>query len=514
MMFKRILLVYFVLFSCCLYADSDYLNTPRTIRVGLELVGKPSSTTVTPSSGILELFDLGKQKTLFSGKASEVKITGKKGGNMNFVIDGKTYTASNSVSISEMRKGTPAIKSLLSIISAKGKKYTYRGSFEVRCFGQQLYFINIVDIEDYLKSVVPSEISIRAPKSAQEAQAIAARTYAVRNIDRHTKKEDFNVCDTVHCQAYFGISKEVETANSGIKSTCGQILVYDNSPANTVYHSNCGGYIISSQAAWGGKGVPYLIGHYDGVKGDKPFCDYGRNFQSKQPQLTLPKKSKKLVIGVTDTLSKKKVHANFGHRVGMCQDGAIGMSIIGYNCGNILGFYYPLTKIVTLKYAGKDGKQIVPTKVANTFKIAKEAADAKISEKTKQAVEKTEPQLMAKAAESEKTIKEKSVDNVNKTEIADNKSDMKIAEAVAVKEETDKKNIADSANETTIKAIPAVEAEETVLVMALPSDKAKTRRRRSVLDTIRETFRHKKNNISDGVKKNYWGSMQPKNECL
>ena len=59
-----------------------------------------------------------------------------------------------------------------------------------------------------VKSVVPAEISVRAPKSAQEAQAIAARTYAIRNIDRHTKKDNYNLCDSIHCQAYLGTTKE------------------------------------------------------------------------------------------------------------------------------------------------------------------------------------------------------------------------------------------------------------------------------------------------------------------
>ena len=336
----------------CFCCFADYMETPRTIRIGLEHFGRPNSAVVAPSSGEVELFDFSMKKTIYYGPAAEVAIVAKRGGQMVFKIGGKSITSSSTVSICDGKAMRSISSQKLTIHGAK--TVTYRGCLEVNAFGQQLYFVSIVDIEDYLKSVVPAEISVRAPKSAQEAQAIAARTYAIRNIDRHTKKDNYNLCDSIHCQAYLGTTKEDEPSNNAIKSTVGQILVFNNEPANTVYHSNCGGYIISSQAAWGGKAVPYLIGHYDGLKGYRPFCDYGREHLKKNPKFTLPPKAKKLVVGVMPTKDKRKVHDNYGHRVGMCQDGAIGMSLIGYGCGSILGFYYPKTRIVTLNYAKKD----------------------------------------------------------------------------------------------------------------------------------------------------------------
>lgn len=352
-----------ILLALPLHADSNYINSPRIIRVGLDLMANSKSVKMTSSNGVFEIFNINQKKTLFNGKASEITLTAKKGGLISLTINGNTIVSSNSISVTNTF-GPRNPDNTITVDPSHRKPITYRGSFEITCFGSELSFINIVDIEDYLRSVVPSEISTRAPKAAQQAQAIAARTYAIRNLYRHSKKDDYNICDTVHCQAYFGIAKEHEAANQAIKATEGQILVYDDSPANTVYHSNCGGYIISSQAAWGGKGVPYLIGHFDGLKGHKTFCDYGKDFLSRNPSLTLPTKSKKLIIGKIGDYSKKKLHSNFGHRVGMCQDGAIGMAAIGYSCGNILGFYYPRTKIVTLKYAKqKNDGNFAPTKV-------------------------------------------------------------------------------------------------------------------------------------------------------
>ena len=349
-----------------LMAQNDFLNTPRKIRIGLDLAGSPDVSYITSSNNILDIYDVSRKQTLFSGKASKLTIKAKSAGSLLLTINEQKITASHSVRISNKN---PRIETLtLTPLPKKAK--TYRGALEVKCSGFKLHWVNIVDIEDYLKSVVPSEISTRAPKAAVEAQAIAARTYAIRNIDRHLKKSDYNLCDTVHCQAYFGISKEDQKHNEAIKATEGKILVFSDTPANTVYHSNCGGYIISSQAAWGGQNVPYLIGHFDGIKGKKSFCEYGKSFLSRQTNLNLPEKTKRLVIGVTANNSKKKTHSNYGHRVGMCQDGAIGMALIGYTCSNILGFYYPKTKIETLNYASKNkSNHFAPTKVTSLAEL-------------------------------------------------------------------------------------------------------------------------------------------------
>ena len=361
-----------------LLAQNDFLNTPRKIRIGLDLAGTPDISYVTSSNNILEIYDVTKKQTLFNGKASKLSIKAKRAGSLSLTVNEHTYTASGSVRISNKNPRTET----LTLTPPPKKARTYRGNLEVKCSGFKLYWVNIVDIEDYLKSVVPSEISTRAPKAAVEAQAIAARTYAIRNIDRHLKKENHNLCDTVHCQAYFGISKEDQKHNEAIKATEGKILVFANTPANTVYHSNCGGYIISSQAAWGGVNVPYLIGHFDGIKGKKSFCEYGKSFLSRQSNIVLPEKSKRLVIGVTAHNSKKKTHSNYGHRVGMCQDGAIGMALIGYSCSNILGFYYPKTKIETLKYAAKNtSNKYAPTEVTS---LAELKANAGKKKQTKQ----------------------------------------------------------------------------------------------------------------------------------
>ncbi|MBP5470622.1 MAG: SpoIID/LytB domain-containing protein [Candidatus Riflebacteria bacterium] len=391
-------------------ADKSYLDTPRIIRIGLDLVGSPEKSYITTSNGIIVITDNSLKKILFKGKASKLTITAKSGGKMLLEINENSFMASGSVRIGNNSSRSETI----TLTPTPKKARTYRGNLEVRCSGQRLYWVSVVDIEDYLKSVVPSEISTRAPMAAIEAQAIAARTYAIRNIDRHTKKENYNLCDTVHCQAYLGILKEDQQPNIAIKATEGKILVYDSVPANTVYHSNCGGYIISSQTAWGGQPVPYLIGHYDGIKGKKSFCEYGKSYLSRQNNLTLPEKTNRLVIGVTAGNSKKKTHSNYGHRVGMCQDGAIGMALIGYSCSNILGFYYPRTKVETLKYAAKNtSNKFAPTQVTSLEELR-----ARSNKKLKQPPELKElPNPKQQPATSTANIVVAKTDTTTKTEI-------------------------------------------------------------------------------------------------
>ncbi len=487
MRYLRLLIIVIIVqcFSAIpVFAQNNFLNTPRKIRIGLDLAGTPEVSYITSSNNIIDIYDVAKKKSIFSGKASKLTIKARSAGSLSLTVNEQKFTASGSVRISSKNPR----KETLTLTPTPKKAKTYRGDLEVKCSGYKLFWINIVDMEDYLKSVVPSEISTRAPMAAVEAQAIAARTYAIRNIDRHLKKTSYNLCDTVHCQAYFGISKEDDKHNEAIKATEGKILVYNNTPANTVYHSNCGGYIISSQAAWGGQPVPYLIGHYDGIKGKKSFCEYGKSYLSRQSNIVLPEKSKRLVIGVTAHNSKKKTHSNYGHRVGMCQDGAIGMALIGYSCSNILGFYYPKTKIETLKYAAKNtSNQFAPTKVTSLAELKANASKKKQpselvkTEKTASATvtvanKQPESNLIAKA--ETKPTSENIDNNTAKVEAPKTPEETKIASKT-----------------------PSKDDEDTIMTFQGGSNKLK-----SVLKEISST---KPNTSFQSIRKHFWTPVEP-----
>ncbi|MFZ5951193.1 MAG: SpoIID/LytB domain-containing protein [Candidatus Rifleibacteriota bacterium] len=359
MMYKQrqFLFIFFLLicFQANVLSGQSFLKIDRLIRVGLASLGHPKSFRIEPSNGYIEIFDNVRHQAVYSGKAQTLEITPQKNNSIKIQIDGKKILQSLQGEFLFSPVGKPPFSIKL---SSPGKKpRSYRGSVAVRNEGANLFAINQVDMEDYLKSVVPCEIFNRAPAPALEAQAIAARTYAVRNIDRHMKKSGYHLCDTVHCQVYTGIVRELKDTSKAVKATAGKVLAFGNEPVNSVYHSNCGGILISSSAAWGGSGIPYLVSHLDGIKGKETFCSIGSRFKKSRSGNIgdLPKPEKNLVVRSFPANTRNKLTKNYGHRVGMCQDGAIGMGVVGYNSRQILGFYYPGTRILTMNY-GKSGK--------------------------------------------------------------------------------------------------------------------------------------------------------------
>lgn len=345
----RVRFILLILLLCCAGVEGSYLDSPRIVRVGLTILGRPQIFSIEPSTGYIEMFDRSKNQSVYSGKADKVDVNLLKDGKIKVGIDNRKSLYFSAGEILFSAVGRPPVN--LKVKAGGKKSYAYRGTISLAPDRGGLFAVNLVDMEDYLKSVVPCEISTRAPDSAQEAQTIAARTYAIRHLDRHGKDERHQVCDTVHCQVYVGIVREVNAASKAVRKTEGQILSYSGSPANTVYHSNCGGYLISSKAAWSGTEIPYLSAHFDGVAGEEPFCALGSRLKKNQPTGKYPKPDSSLKARILPWNARKLHHKNYGHRVGMCQDGAIGMAGIGYSARQILAFYYPGTRLETLNYA-------------------------------------------------------------------------------------------------------------------------------------------------------------------
>jgi len=125
--------------------------------------------------------------------------------------------------------------------------------------------INRIDLEEYLKGVVPAEIpSARiAYKDAVKAQAICARTYALKRMESRSAKE-FDVFGDERDQVYKGLAYQTSLSNLAVEETRGDVLVYGDSLATVYYHSTCGGMLESSDAVWAGASEPYLINEQDG----------------------------------------------------------------------------------------------------------------------------------------------------------------------------------------------------------------------------------------------------------
>jgi len=118
--------------------------------------------------------------------------------------------------------------------------------------------INVLPLEDYLLGVVPNEMPAAWPLDALKAQALAARSYAVRQRRRHGE-DGFDLCSTVHCQAYRGKDSEHSRSTQAVLETRGQVITYDGAVIDAVYHAHAGGHTRNSEQVWGGV-APYLRG--------------------------------------------------------------------------------------------------------------------------------------------------------------------------------------------------------------------------------------------------------------
>ncbi len=148
------------------------------------------------------------------------------------------------------------IGSTNNIVSIDGK--AYRGTLIFTPVSNGIQVVNYIEIEDYLKSVVPSEMPSSWNIEALKAQTICARNYTVTNKGKYAKY-GFDLDDTTACQAYSGISTENERTNQAVEETRGVIALYDGKPASLFYSSSSGGYTEDVKNVWGSSGYPYLI---------------------------------------------------------------------------------------------------------------------------------------------------------------------------------------------------------------------------------------------------------------
>ncbi len=143
-------------------------------------------------------------------------------------------------------------------VSASGQfTRLYEGIFEVRASAGKLSAVNILEMEQYILGVVPYEMSDSWPLEALKAQAIAARSYAAANSNKH-RALGFGLCDSPGCcQKYAGYSTSHVNTLRAVQETAGQVASYNGSVAQLYYHSNSGGYTENSEDVWSGV-LPYV----------------------------------------------------------------------------------------------------------------------------------------------------------------------------------------------------------------------------------------------------------------
>ncbi len=172
-----------------------------------------------------------------------------------------------SVANRTIKTRTPVTTSFLRLASKPGSSNVYRGALRVS-LGTKATVVNHVALDDYLRGVVPTEMPSSWPVEALDAQAIAARSYAVFHL--HPSTGTFDVYDDTRSQVYRGKNGEAASTDLAISSTAGAVLLSGSKVANAVFHSADGGATENNENVWTsstgqviGTPLPYLRGSSD-----------------------------------------------------------------------------------------------------------------------------------------------------------------------------------------------------------------------------------------------------------
>lgn len=279
-------------------------------------------------------------------------------------------------------------------IRVNGRRY--HDNIMITCKNSKLTVINEIGLEDYIAGILKCEVNPGWPLESLKAQAVASRTYVLKNLRRHGS-EGFDVCSQTHCQVYGGIESEEPKTNKAVEQTRGEVLTYDGKLAQALFHSSCGGYTENPNYvwSWNDDSPGYLKGRRDKYCSDSPQQYWknrlkgdfikkrlvkagfkigdiesikisGRNksgraisLKIKHSKGTLTINAAKFRLAVDAWLVKSVMFSNivrygdsfefrgsgWGHGVGLCQWGAKVMSDKNHDYKEILKFYYPGTQI-------------------------------------------------------------------------------------------------------------------------------------------------------------------------
>lgn len=127
-----------------------------------------------------------------------------------------------------------------------GKQALYRGEIEICKYNRKIgrfHIVNVLEVEEYLKGVVPNEMPVHFGLEALKAQTVAARNYVLS--PRTKAYEAFDVVDSVASQVYFGFGSEKELGTRAVEETEGIIALYNWDLILAQYSSTAGGYTES-----------------------------------------------------------------------------------------------------------------------------------------------------------------------------------------------------------------------------------------------------------------------------
>jgi stage II sporulation protein D len=324
--------------------------------------------------------------------ASGRRILAQRGGGESF----RLLLKGEAVLIRETGTSAPVLlvwPGRLPTVDLEGQ--AFRGRLEVQRLNGSLAAVNVVDLEEYLQGVLKDEIPAGWPDEAAKAVAIAARTYAVYQMEQNLG-EFFHLRATTASQVYGGASGEDPRTNAAVQATRGQILTFGGQPIPAFHHSCSGGATEDALDVFG-PDFDTVVGVKDDFSLSCPYDFWIERFspagveralqragyavgrvlriealsrsrtgrilrlavQHTRGTLTLEGKRFREALGndiIRSTNFEVRADAGgftfighgWGHGVGLSQWGAKEMADLAYRHEEILKFYYPLAAIGSL----------------------------------------------------------------------------------------------------------------------------------------------------------------------
>ena len=174
---------------------------------------------------------------------------------------------------------------------------TFRGALRFIVDEGRLCAVNVLSVEEYLKSVISSEMSATASLEFLKAHAVISRSWALAQIHAkengstaawkmkdepgvhvkwydHDAHANFDVCADDHCQRYQGITRiNSRTALEAVEATCGKVLMYEGEICDARFSKCCGGMMEEFQNCWEDSPKPYLVAKRDSIGDSGDFCN-------------------------------------------------------------------------------------------------------------------------------------------------------------------------------------------------------------------------------------------------
>lgn len=352
----------------------------QTVRVGLLNRTEITSVLFSPKSGKYVLLNA-EHDTVYRFRSDDaISIVPADKGLLVKSAYGLNDTISEVHVVGSGRSASFKIR-----VGSDSKEHSYFSNLSVFNRKNLLSLVSDLDVEQYVGRVVQAEVGYGAVEEYYKIQSMICRTYAIRNLERHTL-DGYDLCDHEHCQVYSGLKSTSNEVVKATSATSGLIMVDPNDKLIlSAFHANCGGQTSNSEDVWK-ESRTYLLSVEDtfctesrsatwkktmpvseflaqiGFSTDTTGLSNWRFDQSNRKKFFTLKNDSvetaqmRRLLGLRSTyfdvdVTNGKVQLSgrgYGHGVGLCQQGAMKMAESGYTYSQILGYYYKGVSLIPI----------------------------------------------------------------------------------------------------------------------------------------------------------------------